>query len=383
MTIKIDPLPPIPAKVVPAEQEVIDPLLLRRYSQTHYTSEPLDLSFSSVSVHIDGKDILNGIAGGCKSGEVLAVMGPTGAGKTTLLTCLAHRMSYTGRVTYGTETWNLNLKRKVGFVEQEDIVLPALTVRQSLKFSAALRLPGSMTEAQKMERVEEVISMLRLNKCSDTKVGTVDSRGISGGERKRLCIATELLANPAIIFFDEPTSGLDSSMALVVAKCMKQIAVGGGLSIITTIHQPNSQVFAQFDNLLLLDDGFTVYNGRSDAVVGYFSKLGHPCPPMYNPPDFLMDLIVEHAFSEETTATIRRDMMPPVSSDESIEVKVKGIESDEVYPISYAEQVRILTRRQLIVLLDGFFDLETVALYAGLAVIAGLLWVQVNQNFYF
>ena len=258
MTIKIDPLPPIPAKVVPAEQEVIDPLLLRRYSQTHYTSEPIDLSFSSVSVHIDGKDILNGIAGGCKSGEVLAVMGPTGAGKTTLLTCLAHRMSYTGRVTYGTETWNLNLKRKVGFVEQEDIVLPALTVRQSLKFSAALRLPGSMTEAQKMERVEEVISMLRLNKCSDTKVGTVDSRGISGGERKRLCIATELLANPAIIFFDEPTSGLDSSMALVVAKCMKQIAVGGGLSIITTIHQPNSQVFAQFDNLLLLDDGFTV-----------------------------------------------------------------------------------------------------------------------------
>jgi ABC-type multidrug transport system ATPase subunit len=358
-------LPPLTNKVVP---ETVA-------NSVHYTSEPLDLSFNSVCVTIGEKKILNGISGGCKSGEVLAVMGPTGAGKTTLLTCLSHRMSYVGQVRYGTESWNSNLKKKVGFVEQEDIVLPALTVHQSLKFSAALRLPGSMNQAEKMQRVGSVISMLRMEKCADTKIGTVDSRGISGGERKRLCIATELLANPAIIFFDEPTSGLDSSMALIVAKCMKSIARDGGLAIITTIHQPNSQVFNQFDNLLLLDDGFTVYNGKCAEVVDYFTKLGHPCPSHYNPPDFLMDLVVEHALTEKAMTTIRKDRHNTVCIEEIVNVNIK---EQEVYPISYTEQVRILTNRQLIVLLDGFFDIETVLLYAGLAIIAGLLWVQLD-----
>lgn len=264
--------------------------------------------------------------------------------------------------------------------------MPALTVYQSLKFTALLRLPGTMTREEKLEKVDEVIAMLRLNKSQRTKIGTVDLRGISGGERKRLCIASELLADPAIIFFDEPTSGLDSSMALVVARSMKELAKDNQLTLVTTIHQPNSQVFGQFDKLLLLDEGHTIFNGASVDAVSYFTKIGHPCPDGFNPPNFLMDLIVLRALTEEHRKVLTADFMPAIivndtdkSALEEVEVEKPKIET-ETYPISYIDQVTLLTQRQMIVILDGFFDKETVFLYAGLAGIAGLLWARLGYG---
>jgi len=185
---------------------------------------------------------------------MIAVMGPTGSGKTTLLTNLAARGEGTydigGEVRYGGQEWSKALKRRLGFVEQEDLVAAELTVRQNLNVAAQLRLPqhrlapsgeeadpGWLVMNRKLERVEEVIRMLHMEKCADTVVGSAGARGVSGGEKKRLCIGMELLTEPKFLFFDEPTSGLDSSHALLVAKCMRDLCRSGMLRRSTSREQ--------------------------------------------------------------------------------------------------------------------------------------------------
>ena len=242
----------------------------------------MDITWNNLRVSVAKKAVLHGVSGVAKPGRMLAVMGATGSGKTTLLTNLAGRgPEYTvkGEIRYGGQEWSKGLKRRMAFVEQEDLVASALTVRQNLQVTARLRLPqshlapaaeseplSSILMNQKLQRVEEVISMLHLNKCADTLVGSAASRGISGGEKKRLCIGMELLTEPSFIFFDEPTSGLDSSHALLVARCMRDLS-RSGVTVISSIHQPSSQIFELFDDLLLLDEGHVAYFGpATDAV---------------------------------------------------------------------------------------------------------------------
>jgi ABC-type multidrug transport system ATPase subunit len=144
---------------------------------------------------------------------------------------------------------------------------------------------------RKLQRVEEVIKMLHMEKCADTVVGDAGARGVSGGEKKRLCIGMELLTEPKFLFFDEPTSGLDSSHALLVAKCMRDLC-RSGVTVISSIHQPSSQIFELFDDLLLLDEGNVAYFGPQADSVSFFSSLGFDCPISWNPADFFMDLLV-------------------------------------------------------------------------------------------
>ena len=142
-----------------------------------------------------------------------------------------------GAITFDGSPWCKALKRRVGVVEQDDVVHPQLTVRQTLRFVARLRLPRTMSVAAKMERVEETIQLLKLEKCADTKVGTSEDRGVSGGERKRLCIACELVLRPQYLLCDEPTSGLDSSTALLVVQSLRRLTRTHGLTVVSTIHQ--------------------------------------------------------------------------------------------------------------------------------------------------
>jgi ABC-type multidrug transport system ATPase subunit len=188
------------------------------------STEVLDVSFSNVRFEVKGKHILKGVSYNVKPGQILALMGATGSGKTTLLNALSRRIQCAGTITFGGQRWSKKMRTLLAFVEQEDIVYDTLTVRRSLQYTALLRLSATLTYGQKMERVEQVITQLKIEKCAETVIGNADSRGVSGGERKRLCIATEFLTNPSIVFFDEPTSGLDSSMALMVMKAMRQLA---------------------------------------------------------------------------------------------------------------------------------------------------------------
>ncbi|XWS21756.1 hypothetical protein CRYUN_Cryun30bG0081400 [Craigia yunnanensis] len=236
------------------------------------------------------KYILHGITGLVHPGEVLALMGPSGGGKTTLLNLLSGRAKFdSGTITYNDQPYSKSLKRRIGFVLQDDVAFPHLTVKETLTYAALLRLPNTLTMQQKKERAMSVISELGLERCRNTVIGGTFFRGISGGERKRVCIANEILLNPSLLFLDEPTSGLDSTTALRIVQILHNIAQSGK-TVVTTIHQPSSRLFSKFDKLVLLGKGSSLYFGKSSEAMLYFSSMG--CSPLIamNPAEFLIDL---------------------------------------------------------------------------------------------
>ncbi|XP_061439052.1 broad substrate specificity ATP-binding cassette transporter ABCG2-like isoform X5 [Rhineura floridana] len=165
-----------------------------------------------------------------------------------------------------------------------------LTVRENLEFSAALRLPLSMSIKEKDERVNTVIKELDLSKVADSKVGTYFIRGVSGGERKRTCIGLELITHPTVLFLDEPTTGLDASTANAVLLLLKKMSEQGR-TIIFSIHQPRYSIYKLFDSLTLLAAGRLLYHGPCENALPYFKTLGYVCEPYNNPADFFLDVI--------------------------------------------------------------------------------------------
>jgi ABC-type multidrug transport system ATPase subunit len=146
-------------------------------------------------------------------------------------------------------------------VTQENVLLSTLTVRETVTYSALLRLPSSMRKSEVRRMVDDTLDEMGLQECADRNVGNWHLRGISGGEKKRLSIALEILTHPRLLFLDEPTSGLDSAAAFSVVQTLRQLAVDGGRTIISSVHQPSSEVFALFDDLCLLSSGECVYFG--------------------------------------------------------------------------------------------------------------------------
>ncbi|XP_069178586.1 protein white isoform X2 [Procambarus clarkii] len=250
------------------------------------------------------KHILKNVTGICRPGELLAIMGASGAGKTTLLNVLTHRNNDKLRVTgdlyvNGRAVDPDALTSRSAYVQQDDLFIGMLTVREQLKFQAMLRMDRYLTFDQRMTRVDEVISELGLSKCADTKIGVPGRiKGISGGEMKRLAFACEVLTNPPLMFCDEPTSGLDSFMAQNVVAVMKNMAERGK-TIISTIHQPSSEVYAMFDRVLLMAEGRVAFLGEVDAAYQFFNRIGLPCPPNYNPADFFISTLAVQPGKEE------------------------------------------------------------------------------------
>jgi len=146
-------------------------------------------------------------------------------------------------------------------VTQENVMLGTLTVRETVTYSALLRLPSSMHKSEVRRIVDDTLDEMGLRECADRHIGTWHLRGISGGEKKRLSIALEILTRPRLLFLDEPTSGLDSAAAFSVVQTLRHLAVDGGRTIISSVHQPSSEVFALFDDLCLLSSGECVYFG--------------------------------------------------------------------------------------------------------------------------
>ena len=248
------------------------------------------------------RQLLMGITGYAKPGRLLALMGASGAGKTTLLDVLAGRKNtgvQAGAVFLQGHPKNAaTFNRSASYCEQTDLHMPLTTVREALDFSAELRLPATVTAAQRSAYVEEVMQLLELSALRDAKVGTPGSPdGLSPGERKRLTIGVELAANAPILFLDEPTSGLDARAAAVVVRVIRRVACTGR-TIICTVHQPSAEVFSQFDDLLLLQrGGWQVYFGpigaRSSALVGHLTSLPGtpPLPRGFNPASWMLDVL--------------------------------------------------------------------------------------------
>jgi len=238
---------------------------------------------------------LKGVSGKANPGELLVLMGSSGAGKTTLLNILAGRVKSTGNAKIvgkitanGTSIKDIDFGYYSAYVTQEDILLPNLTPRESLMFSSRLRMPGHYSEHVK--RVNEIIQELRLVKCADNVIGSVTKKGLSGGERKRVCIGMELITDPIVLLLDEPTSGLDSFTAEVVIDLLLEQA-RKGRTVMSTIHQPSSSIFDKFDRLILLAEGHLVYQGTAKDSPQYFAKFGFKCPRLMNPADYYMRLL--------------------------------------------------------------------------------------------
>lgn len=261
--------------------------------------------------HVE-KPILQSMSGAVRAGSMLAVMGSSGAGKTSLLNLLAGRITSKNARAAGAVFVNgkpreyASFKKLAAYVLQDDDMFAELTVKEQLTYAALLRLPASMPREKKLLRVQRVLQELGLAKVQHTMVGNQLVRGISGGERKRLNIGAELVTDPALLFLDEPTTGLDSFNALNVMTSLRQLA-SNGRTIVSTIHQPRSSIFALFDQLCLLSEGRVMYFGPARDAVPYFASLSFQSPAQFNPADFFLDLLsVDPRSKEREDATKAR-----------------------------------------------------------------------------
>ncbi|KAJ7151563.1 P-loop containing nucleoside triphosphate hydrolase protein [Mycena filopes] len=251
------------------------------------TSLPLGLR------RAEQKPILNEITSFFPAGEVSAILGPSGAGKSTILQLLAHRKLGAGSGAHFELTGDLLFN---GLPATEDtrnsVAFSALTVRETLRYAAILRLPPKMSKKRKIARAEEVLLMLGLKDCADVYVGGELLKGISGGEKRRLSLAVQMISDPSILVVDEPTSGLDSFIANNVMECLKDIA-RSGRTVIVSIHQPRSDIFHSLDNMLILaKGGHAVFSGKREQAVRIMESQGYPLPSLwFNPADHLLDLV--------------------------------------------------------------------------------------------
>ncbi|KAF8305817.1 hypothetical protein DL93DRAFT_2232864 [Clavulina sp. PMI_390] len=248
------------------------------------------------------KDILQDVNIRFPAGNVTAILGPSGAGKSSLLQIMAFRhlnpgplglFNLKGNVLFNGQPAEPSMRGLVAFVEQyDDHHYSALTVRETLRYASILRLPANVPLKRKIARAEEVLHMLGLRDCANTLVGGPLLKGISGGEKRRLSLAVQMINDPSILIVDEPTSGLDSLTANNVMAALKQIASESGRTVIVTLHQPRSDIYKELDNIVLLAKGGRVaYSGSRKALTSTLAHAGHPIPPLFNPADHLLDTI--------------------------------------------------------------------------------------------
>ncbi|KAG9459613.1 hypothetical protein H6P81_004121 [Aristolochia fimbriata] len=364
------------------------------------------------------KRLLQGLNGYCEPGRILAIMGPSGSGKSTLLDSLAGRLAanviQTGKILLNGKKRRLDYG-VVAYVTQENVLLGTLTVRETISYSAQLRLPATMSKNEIMEVVETTITEMGLQDCADGMVGNWHLRGISGGEMKRLSIALEILTCPRLLFLDEPTSGLDSASAFFVIHTLKKIA-RDGRTVISSIHQPSSEVFALFDDLFLLSGGETVYFGDAKSAVEFFAEAGFPCPSRRNPSDHFLrcinsdfdrvhatmkgsqrllscwgaesdpllrlrtaeirDMLIEHYKSSDCAAMARRRIQ------EISEIEGLAIETIKGSQASWWKQLTTLIRRSFVNMSrDKGYYWSRIIIYIVVAICVGTIYYDIGTGY--
>ncbi|KAL7240276.1 hypothetical protein ACSBR2_006020 [Camellia fascicularis] len=279
---------------------------------------PVTIRWSNITCSFSNKSskavrfLLKNVTGEAKPGRLLAIMGPSGSGKTTLLNVLAGQivaspwLHLSGLLEINGRPIS-NRSYKFAYVRQEDLFFSQLTVRETLSLAAELQLQEISSVEERDEYVNKLLFKLGLVSCADSRVGDAKVRGISGGEKKRLSLACELIASPSVIFADEPTTGLDAFQAEKVMETLQQLAQDGH-TVICSIHQPRGSVYVKFDDIVLLTEGALVYAGPArDEPLAYFSKFGYRCPEHVNPAEFLADLIsIDYSSAESVYSSQKR-----------------------------------------------------------------------------
>ncbi|KAL8239264.1 hypothetical protein R6Q59_015831 [Mikania micrantha] len=285
------------------------------------------------------KFILNDVSCEAHPGDLTAVAGPSGAGKTTLLDILAGNISsskVSGHVLINNHPIDTKqLRRLAGYVTQDDALFPSLTVKETLMYSAFLRLRCSRKEA--VNRVKVLVNELGLDSVSSSRIGEGSSHGISGGERRRVSIGVELVHDPSVILIDEPTSGLDSNSAFGVISLLKSMAINRGKTIVLTIHQPGFRILELLDRLVLLSNGFVLHNGSLRSLEHRLKVSGHCIPPRVNVLEFAIDVMNTLIIQTPKTS------IHTIKNHEEHEKQEK--DSDFPYPNTRLQEVTILSKR--------------------------------------
>ncbi|KAF2729433.1 putative ABC transporter [Polyplosphaeria fusca] len=344
------------------------------------------------------KDILSGITGNVKAGEMLALMGPSGSGKTTLLNVLAHR-DVRGTVSSSlhlndTKTSLRSFRKLSAYVEQEDALVGSLTVRETLYFAAQLSLPSSVSKAERIARIESLVSAFGLQGQRDMLIGTPIRKGVSGGQKRRVSVAASLITSPSILFLDEPTSGLDSAASFEVINFVKEIAKKYKILVIASIHQPSTTTFELFDKLLLLSLGKIAYNGPVSGVREYFADIGFDMPLFMNPAEFVIQLVntdfsrdqnestqrlhtIQDAYeksaaSRASKASSTHDTAKPtaISTDTAVQVGANPL----LIPLTLIHRSFIKSHRDFIA-----YGIR-ILMYVALAIMMGTVWLRLSTH---
>ncbi|XP_032513893.2 protein scarlet-like [Danaus plexippus] len=261
---------------------------------------PCTLVWRDVTVHIKLKNgklkrLVNNVSGIAKPGTLVALMGPSGAGKTTLMTALAQRSPddtiVDGAIAMNGMPIGDFMHRESGYMHQDELFVENLTVMEHLTIMSRLKMDRRTSPLARRRKVTQLLRQLSLYGARHTRIGGLDGlKTLSGGERKRLAFATELLTDPGLLFCDEPTTGLDSSSAQKLITLLRASAVQGK-TIICTIHQPSSELMALFDKLVLLAEGRVAFAGNASGALSFFESLGYQCPITYNPTDYFIKVL--------------------------------------------------------------------------------------------
>ncbi|KAE9527334.1 hypothetical protein AGLY_013032 [Aphis glycines] len=283
-------------------------LHLRTNNGGEYNENCLPIYWENLSVHaIIKKDrwlrssittrklLLNKVEGYIPPCSLVAIMGPSGAGKSTLMAALANKlpaqMDFEGSAKIGSLSVRNFENHNFGYMYQQDLFCGVLTVKEHLYFMAKLKLDRRTTDKNLKARVSAVIEELGLGQCANTRIGAGGENGkimLSGGERKIVSFATELLTDPSFLFCDEPTTGLDSYSAQKVIKIMQRLVSDEGKTVVCIIHQPSTELLNVFNQLILVADGRIAYSGPPNKAISFFESVGYRCPDNYNSADFIM-----------------------------------------------------------------------------------------------
>jgi len=329
-------------------------------------------------------------------------MGPSGSGKSTLLNVLAHRTaslnaSVKAAVYINGSPANPKTFRRISaYVEQEDALVGSLTVRETLNFAARLSLPKHISKTERISRIESLLTAFGLQGQANNLIGTPIRKGISGGQKRRVSVAAQLITSPKLLFLDEPTSGLDSAASFEVISFVKDIAKKHNLIVIASIHQPSTSTFAMFDKLLLLSQGGTAYSGPVSEVQPYFDSCGFPIPLYMNPAEFIIDFVntdfardrsevdqqlnMVHSSWHKSrlasaTVTELTDEMARNSMDNTLEPEFRE-ESAGAFAIPAALIHRSFIKSYRDIIAYGI----RIAMYMGLAIMMGTVWLRLSPT---
>ncbi|KAG5023705.1 hypothetical protein AAZX31_07G214200 [Glycine max] len=329
-------------------------LSVRNLSYTLLPHKTTPLSFFHLTQNPKPVNILKSVSFVARSSEVVAVVGPSGTGKSTLLRIISGRVKdedfdpKSVSINDQPMTSPAQLRKTCGFVAQVDNLLPMLTVKETLMYSAKFRLK-EMTPKDRERRVESLLQELGLFHVANSFVGDEENRGISGGERKRVSIGVDMIHNPPILLLDEPTSGLDSTSALQVIELLSSIAKAKQRTVVLSIHQPSYRILQYISKFLILSHGSVVHNGSLEQLEETISKLGFQIPTQLNALEFSMEIIrgLEGSDSKYDTCTIEEkepfpNLMWPEEENCGVQILRSQCNKESYGSLCYANLIEIL-----------------------------------------